>query len=118
MAIFDVCSVPSGECRRGDRVPKPYAWAALVAALLTSAQGGVPCAPRAVVLQSLFNNFGEVPIARGLATGGTMIEVLGNDNGTWTMLFTRPEGISCMVLSGEAWQAVAPEAPKLPEANQ
>ena len=89
-----------------------------MAALLTSAQGGVPCAPRAVVLQSLFNNFGEVPINRGLSTNGTMVEVLGNDKGTWTMLFTRPEGISCMVLTGEAWQAVEPKPPAQPEAIQ
>ena len=87
-------------------------------ALLVSAQGGVPCLPRAVVLQSLQARFGEGLIARGLATGGTMVEVLANDKGNWTMLFSRPEGISCMVLTGEAWQTVVPKPPADPEALQ
>ena len=70
------------------------------------------------MLQSFQANYGEVPVARGLATGGQMVEVLANDKGTWTMLFTRPGGISCMVLTGEAWQAVEPVTPADPEIRQ
>ena len=117
--MFLGLSVPSNRVLEEKRhALYPYRWAVLTAALLTSAQGGVPCAPRAVVLQSLQARFGEVLIARGLATGGTLVEVLANDKGTWTMLFTRPEGISCMVLTGEAWERVEPKPPADPEVRQ
>lgn len=97
------------------------AWAALLAAFLLTrpvlAQS-VPCAPRAVVLKSLHERYGEIPVNRGLSTNGSMVEVTANDKGGWTMLFTRPEGVSCMVLTGEAWQAVVPVPPADSEVRQ
>ena len=86
---------------------KPYLWAVLTAPFLM-AQGSIMCVPRAFIVDSLKANYDEVLVSRGLSTNGTMIEVMAGPKGSWTMLFTRPDGVSCMVLTGEAWQAVEP----------
>ena len=87
--------------------------AGLALALLVAHQG--PCAPRDAVLKALHDNYAEVPIGRGLAMTGSVIEIAASPKGSWSMFFTSAEGISCLVLSGEAWQAVEPV---LPEVNQ
>ena len=41
----------------------------------------------------------------GLApTTGTMVEVLTSDKGSWTILTTLPNGLSCMVAAGKYWE--------------
>ena len=96
----------------------PYRWAVLTAALLLSAQGGIPCAPRHVILKALHDNYKEMPVNRGLAVNGMVFEVAANATGTWSAFFTRPDGISCLVLSGEAWQSIEPKPPADPEVSQ
>jgi hypothetical protein len=45
-----------------------------------------------------------------LSRNGNVLEVLKSDKaGTWTIIVTRPNGMSCVVASGEAWE----ELPKL-----
>ena len=77
----------------------------------------MPCASRATVLKALADNWGEVPVNRGLITNGQIVEIVASPNGGWTMIFTRPDGISCLVLSGWAWQAVEPALPAPKEAR-
>ena len=66
------------------------------------------CAPRAVVLNTLQSNHDEVVVNRGLVWNGLVLEVAASPAGTWSLFFTRPDGTSCLVLSGVAWQAVVP----------
>ena len=73
---------------------------------------GVVCAPRAVVLNTLQSNHDEVVVNRGLAWSGQVLEVAASPAGTWSLFFTRPDGTSCLVLSGVAWQAVVPRPPE------
>lgn len=41
-----------------------------------------------------------------------MISLLMSEKGTtWTMLVTYPNGIRCLLLSGENWRTVEPEEP-------
>ena len=87
--------------------------AGLALALLVAHQG--PCAARDVVLKALRDNYGEVPVALGLSSTGSAVEIAASPKGNWSMFFTSAEGVSCLVLSGEAWQAVEPNKPKLPE---
>ncbi len=49
----------------------------------------------------------ETPIALGLEKRGDVVEIFSSGDGaTWTMVFTRPDGETCLVASGEAWQAI------------
>ena len=63
------------------------------------------CAPRKDIVHQLAAKYGEAPVAIGLSDGGRLIEVLaGQDGGTFTVIVTTPQGLSCIVLSGDSWQ--------------
>ncbi len=81
--------------------------AAALAALLigqsAAAQGA--CDWRERVLGLLAEKYQETPIAVGVTTQGSLIEVLSDDAGkTWTIVITSPQGISCLLLTGEGWK--------------
>jgi hypothetical protein len=40
-----------------------------------------------------------------LTSAGTLLEVLTADDGaTWTIIVSRPDGLSCVVAAGQNWQ--------------
>jgi hypothetical protein len=63
-----------------------------------------PCGARADVVKMLKENFGERAMAHGIAHSGTLAEVFISPGGTWTIIATSPNGISCMIGSGESWK--------------
>ncbi len=66
------------------------------------------CGDRSAVLQSLSSKYSEQPVAAGVASNGGVIEILkGPDGKTWTILFTYPDGPSCLIATGEAWQEIS-----------
>jgi hypothetical protein len=65
---------------------------------------GLPCASRTDVVRILRETFGERPVGHGLANSGAVAELFSGPNGTWTIVATSPNGISCMVGAGESWQ--------------
>ena len=92
--------------------------AAILAAFLlappASAQRAVPCAPRGEFVEHLRVNYGEVPVAMGIAGNGALIEVLAAPSGSWTYLLTAPGRLTCGFVSGAAWEVLTP--PELPPA--
>ncbi len=84
--------------------------AAFVAALfmLTSpALAQQQCTERDKVLKRLASKYQEVPVAMGISTAGGLVEVLTSEKtGTWTIIVTNPQGISCLVASGEGWRGM------------
>ena len=40
----------------------------------------------------------------GLVSNGSILEVLASKDGSWTISVTRPDGMSCVVAAGEAWE--------------
>lgn len=81
--------------------------AAVLAALLVcqsaAAQGA--CDRRERVLSLLAEKYQETPVAVGVTTQGSLVEVLSHDTGkTWTIVITSPQGISCLLLTGEGWK--------------
>ncbi len=75
--------------------------------LATPAVAQTVCAPRATFVDQLGNKYQESPVAVGLTATGSMIEVLAAQDGSWTILITKPGGPTCMISHGEAWQNVA-----------
>ncbi len=85
----------------------PFLTAAALAALLVcqsaSAQGA--CDRRERVLGLLAEKYQETPVAAGVTTQDSLVEVLSDDAGkTWTIVVTSPQGISCLLLTGEGWK--------------
>ncbi len=66
------------------------------------------CASRDAALQHLAKKYSEEPVAIGLANNGGVLEVLSSDGGSWTIILTMPNGVSCMLATGQSWEAIAP----------
>lgn len=68
------------------------------------------CAPRDTVVDRLQSQYSEAVHAQGLAANGTIVEVWGSqESGSWSITVTTPQGLTCLVASGQAFQAVDPE---------
>ena len=61
---------------------------------------------RTELIKHLSRNYQESPVARGLTLDGAVLEVLASKAGSWTILITQPNSVSCVVTSGEAWDTV------------
>jgi len=71
------------------------------------AQSAVLCGKRDAVVEALHRNHGEVAVSRGLTSRGTLIEVFASPKSdSFTIINSRPDGISCLVAAGEGWQAI------------
>ncbi len=67
------------------------------------------CAERDAVLSALAKEYGEAPVAIGVIGSGGLVEVLSSGvNGTWTIILTSPQGLSCLIVSGEGWRPIEP----------
>ena len=76
-------------------------------AMNTASANPANCAKRTVMVEKLNERFGESRQSVGLTPGGQAIEVFAHPGtGTWTILLTLPNGTSCMMASGHAYQAI------------
>jgi hypothetical protein len=65
------------------------------------------CQTHAKIMEMLNERFTEVPAALGLQSNGHVIQVFASRDGTtWTIVSTRPDGLSCIVALGQHWEAV------------
>ena len=72
--------------------------AALATSLAASAVVAANCALRDAVVERLENKYAEKLIARGLQSKSALMEVYGSpDTGTFTVLITNPNGVTCVV---------------------
>ena len=72
------------------------------------AQGQASCAQRDMIVERLASKYGESRQSAGLNQNNGMVEVFASEEtGTWTILVTMPNGISCLMAAGKAWEGVA-----------
>lgn len=71
-----------------------------------SAHAQSNCEPRDSLLGKLDRLFDERPVAIGLASTGNLLEVLTSAAGTWTILITTPDGVTCIAAAGDHWQSL------------
>lgn len=62
------------------------------------------CEERTALLEVLTGRYDETPAALGIASSGGLVEVLTSGSGTWTIIVTSPQGVSCVVAAGEIWR--------------
>ncbi|MBS4010073.1 MAG: hypothetical protein KGZ72_04885 [Roseovarius sp.] len=76
------------------------------------AQSG-QCAPRDRVVERLADAYGETRHSMGLGANNMVVEVFASDtSGSWTITVTGSDGVTCLVASGQAFEATADTAPK------
>ncbi|WP_390923772.1 hypothetical protein [Parasedimentitalea psychrophila] len=81
-----------------------------------SAEQNRNCAPREAVVERLASTYGESRQSIGLGERGMVIETFASaDTGTWTITVTTPNGLTCLVASGQSWEELAEALP--PQGN-
>lgn len=84
--------------------------AAVAAVFATIALASVPaaaetlCADHGQVTDRLAAAYAESRVGIGLDSEGRVVEVFASRQGSWTMLVTFPDGRTCLIASGEAWE--------------
>jgi len=74
--------------------------------VLSAASGPAPiCGARDDMLTKLASDYREQPASVALTSDGQLLEVLRSDSMmTWSILITNPNGVTCLVATGEGWQ--------------
>ena len=86
--------------------------ASAVMTTAVSAQQTRNCGPRELVVNRLAEGYGETRQSMGLGANNAVIEVFASDeSGTWTITVTTPNGMTCLVASGQAFEALAEALP-------
>ncbi len=77
---------------------------ALLSAAPVAAQGQ-NCSQRDAVVERLATKYGESRQSIGMAPKGRVVEVYASlETGTWTITVTMPNGITCLVASGQSFE--------------
>ncbi len=74
---------------------------------LANTDESLACGKRADMLSQLSLRYAEEPVAMGMATNGTLVEVLASGSGgSFTILYTTAEGLTCMMAAGNNWETI------------
>jgi hypothetical protein len=66
------------------------------------------CAARSQVVERLASHYGESRRSIGLGADNRVMEVFAStETGTWTIVVTHPNGLSCLVASGRAFETLS-----------
>lgn len=82
--------------------------AAALVSTAAAAQNPAPCAPREQVVRELADTYREQRLAIGLSADGHVLELFVGPTRDWTLLATRPDGISCIVVFGSFLETTLP----------
>jgi len=81
--------------------------------LAGAAMAAQNCAPRDMVIDRLAERYGETRQSVGLGANNAVVEVFASrSSGTWTITVTAPGGLTCLVASGQAYEALAELPPR------
>jgi len=65
------------------------------------------CDQRASIIGHMAEEYREAPVAIGVTSTGSIVEVLTTGDGTtWTIIVSNPNGTSCLIAAGEGWRAL------------
>jgi hypothetical protein len=80
--------------------------AAVLAAFSFEAAAQQVCTMRADLLKMLDGKYKEWPSGQGLIGDRAMLEVFVSDKGTFTIVSSTPNGVSCIIAAGNNWEAM------------
>ena len=90
-----------------------HAAAATSAVMLALAAPATPgaaanmCTERQKMVSALSNKYKEARRGLGIASRTGVMEFYVSPAGTWTVLMTMPNGVSCIVAAGRDWEEIA-----------
>lgn len=62
------------------------------------------CGDRNEIVSRLESGYEEKAAAIGLSSNGGVVELYRSKKGSWTLLITKPDGVSCLLAAGEYWE--------------
>jgi|TARA_R110000823_G_scaffold162221_1_gene293991 hypothetical protein len=78
-----------------------------IASTARSQSSTLSCAQRENIVARLADKYNERQVAGGVEAGGVrLIEIFASPGGSFTILLTYGNGISCVASSGKGWQTV------------
>ncbi len=86
---------------------------AAIAAVSALPANARPCAPRDEIVRKLSTEFQQRQKAIGLTQAGLLAELFVSADGTWTIIFSTPEGFSCVMETGSHWMEASSPAPEV-----
>ena len=87
---------------------------AMTASSATAQGAGRNCAPRSAVVDRLADGYGESRQSMGLGANNQVVEVFASqETGSWTITVTAPNGLTCLVASGQAFEELAEVLPSM-----
>ncbi len=106
-----------GACSQGGELPPErsemklklaaLALAAIATVPATAIAQGQNCSQREAVVERLSTKYGESRQSIGMAPKGRVVEVYAShETGTWTITVTMPNGITCLVASGQSFETL------------
>ncbi len=85
-------------------------FAALMLAIGTQAQAQTACGKRADMVRVLDKEYGETRRGGGLSGPTAIFEIWASEaTGSWTILVTAPNGLTCIMAVGTGWHDDAGE---------
>jgi hypothetical protein len=83
--------------------------AAVFAAPPTASASSI-CAERDSMITKLKDKYGEAERGMGLSGTEAVIEIWSSEKtGTWTIVMTKPNGVSCVMAAGDSWMDIPVE---------
>lgn len=64
------------------------------------------CGAHTLVSDNLQQAYAEAPVSMGVTAGGAVVEVFASQKGTWTLVITQPNGVSCLIAAGQDWESL------------
>ncbi len=68
------------------------------------------CGDRNEIVSRLEQGYQEQTTGVGLSATGGLVELYTSEKGTWTLMLTQPNGVTCLIAAGDNWEHV--DSPK------
>lgn len=82
-----------------------------------AAEARAPCKPAGTMKSTLENKFSEVRAATGVVNHNHVMELWASKTGSWSVLITNTNGITCMIASGQSFAVNPPPKQKNAETH-
>ncbi|OCX65876.1 hypothetical protein BFP70_06985 [Thioclava sp. SK-1] len=69
------------------------------------------CGVRQKIIGQLNDKYQETRRGIGLAANNSVLEIFVADTGSWTILVTKPSGMSCLIASGQNYETLSEKLP-------
>lgn len=64
------------------------------------------CGERDRLIDELHQVYDETPMAVGQVDSNAVVEIFASSGGTWTIIATGTDGVSCVVSAGEGYESI------------